>query len=86
MPLMSVSSTISELVHYIPFVGMVAGSQRNSNPFITRILEAIIIALFAGYISGKITLAVMEVRLDSVESKVSKIFDDIYAPSIPKGD
>ncbi|MEE8382231.1 MAG: hypothetical protein V3R78_10215 [Thermodesulfobacteriota bacterium] len=67
---------------YLPFIGMVLGKDNNGRQLITRIMEAVIIALLAGYISGKITLAVMEVRLGAVENQVSKIYDDIYRPSI----
>ena len=81
----SASHYLSDYLGYIPFIGMVAGD-KNNNPFVTRIVEAVIIAMLAGYVSGKVTLAQIEVRLDSVETKVSKIFDDIYRPSIPSGD
>ncbi len=79
MPLTTLADTShswSDFLRYVPFVGLAFG-KHGSNPFFTRIIEAIIIAIFAGYISSQITLAVMEVRMASVEKKVDKIYNDI---------
>lgn len=81
-PLGQISQGFSDSLQYIPFFGMVLGGGKNGKQLITRLTEAVIIAVMAGYISSYITLKVIEIRMDSVEVKVDKIFNDIYKPVI----
>jgi len=46
----------------------------------TRIIEAIVIAAIVGAIASYTTLNVISWRLDMLERKVDKIYQDIYKP------
>ncbi len=85
MPLATLNSATHswlDFLQYVPFIGMAFGKQQG-NPFFVRIVEAIVIAIFAGYVSSQITLAVLENRISTIEKQVDKIYNDIYRPSIP---
>lgn len=61
------NNLLSHIGQYIPFVGMVAG-KTSSNPLSTRLIEAVIIAGIAGYISSQITLAGLQTDMDWIKS------------------
>ena len=49
---------------------------------VSRIIEAIIIAILAGSLSAYMTLQNIELRMMMIEEKVDKIYTDIYKPHI----
>lgn len=70
---------ITSLIDFIPF--LIVQDHRVQFNY-TRILEAVIIAVVAGMLSGYTTMKTLEVRIATIESQVSKIYNDIYSPSV----
>ena len=49
-----------------------------------RIAEAVIIAVIGGLVAGWVSVKQLEVKMDMLQKKVDKIYEDIYKPSMPK--
>jgi hypothetical protein len=77
-----------KFIDYIPFVGLAAGNNTiGSTPIITRLLEAGIIGIVAGFISVKVSTSVMEndmrhimQKLESIEQEQRQVRRDLYRP------
>ena len=69
------------LLHSIPFMAMtgVGGKAQFS---VVRIVEAFIIAAVTAAAVGYMTLTVLDYRMEQIEKKVDKIYNDIYKPHI----
>ena len=70
---------MEKLLSFIPFL---ITKENKTNFNYLRLLEAAIIAVVAGILSGYTTVAKLEVRLNKIESQVEKIYTDIYKPII----
>ena len=80
MPWDHVRDAMDKLLVGIPFVASINGRPALNY---TRIIEALIIAVVAGGLSGYIAVQKLELRMDMIEKKVEKVFNDIYRPRIP---
>ena len=70
---------IDRFIDYIPFLAMTQpGGRLRLN--VSRIVEAVIIAIVAGGLSAYITVQKIELKLTYLEQKVDKIHTDVYAP------
>lgn len=69
------------LYQSIPFLAMTAaGGKPKFNT--VRIVESLIIAGVTAAAVGYMTLTVLDYRMEQIEKKVDKIYNDIYRPHI----
>lgn len=68
---------IERIIDYIPFMAMTTGRTHLN---VSRIVEAVIIAIIAGGLSAYITVQKIETKLAYIEQKVDKIYSDVYMP------
>ncbi len=67
----------------IPFFLLSTDGHLKANK--SRIIEAVIISVIGGLVAGWVSVKQMEVKLDILQKKVDKIYEDIYKPNIPRG-
>jgi len=75
------TNKVQHILEYVPFLAMVSTKKPQ---FTTRILEAVIIAVLAGVMSGYVTMNLLEYRMSAIEKKVDKIYNDVYKPTLPR--
>ena len=75
------SEKLHHLLGSLPFLLMSFDGKISVNK--TRIIESIIYAVVGGLFSGWVAVKVIEVKIDVLEKKVDKIYEDIYRPSLP---
>jgi len=68
---------INHVLGSTPFFLLIDGKPKFNT---TRIVEAIVIAAIVGGIASYTTLNVISWRLETLERKVDKIYQDIYKP------
>jgi len=75
----SIKDLINGIGTYLPFFATVAQKPQIN---VTRIIEALLIAILAGAFSAYITMEKIDLRMDILEKKVDKIYNDVYKPQI----
>ena len=76
------SEKLHHLLGSLPFLLMSFDGKISVNK--TRIIESIIYAVVGGLFSGYVAVKVIEVKIDMLEKKVDKIYEDIYRPVMPR--
>lgn len=71
---------ITQIIGSLPFFLLTTEGHIKINK--SRIIEAVIIAILGGLVAGYVSVKQLEVKMDILQKKVDKIYEDIYHPNI----
>lgn len=76
---------MEKYLQLIPFLMVKGNLGHGTGIRLQRVFEALIIAAISGVVAGYLTMQKMEIRLDYMEKKIDRMYEDVYKP-VPYGD